>query len=59
MGKNIWKKRITDLVVCDSMPLPDFQGPGSNQSRFASNSPRRKSGVHCTGIPIYRQNTSE
>ena len=36
VGRITWKKRTTDLLLCDSMPLPDLQGPGSNQSRFAS-----------------------
>jgi hypothetical protein len=43
VGRISWKKRITDLLLCDSMPLPDLQVPGSCQSRFASNSPRRNS----------------
>ncbi len=51
-GRITWKR-------CDSMPLPDLQGLGSNQSRFASNLPTRNPWVHWTGMRIYRQNTSK
>jgi hypothetical protein len=50
-GKVTWKKRIADLLLCDSMPLPDLQGPGSNQSRFASNS-REAPNADAVNLPL-------
>ncbi len=60
-------------LLCDALSKPtigvshhhqrtafnDFQGPVSNQGRFASNSPRWNPWVHCTGMRIYRHNTSK